>query len=69
MSIHRTDCVNIIHLSEAERARLIDAEWETNASDEAGGQYMSGIKMYANNRKVCLWRFLRYLQRIKLISI
>lgn len=51
MSIHRTDCVNIIHLSEAERARLIDAEWETNASDEAGGQYMSGIKMYANNRQ------------------
>ena len=41
MSIHRTDCVNIIHLSEAERARLIDAEWETNASDEAGGQYVS----------------------------
>ena len=28
MSIHRTDCVNIIHLSETERARLIPAEWE-----------------------------------------
>ena len=41
MSIHRTDCVNIIHLSEAERVRLIDAEWETSASEEAGGQYMS----------------------------
>ena len=27
LSIHRTDCVNIIHLTEAERARLIDAEW------------------------------------------
>ena len=28
LSIHRTDCVNMIHLTEAERARLIPAEWE-----------------------------------------
>ena len=27
MSIHRTDCVNMLHLSDAERERLIDAEW------------------------------------------
>ena len=50
MSIHRTDCINIIHLSEAERARLIDAEWETDLADE-NGQYLSGIKMYANDRR------------------
>ena len=50
MSIHRTDCVNIIHLSEAERIRLIDAEWEASIT-EATGQYMSGIKLYANNRQ------------------
>ena len=28
MSIHRTDCVNMLHLSAAERERLIDAEWD-----------------------------------------
>ena len=50
MSIHRTDCVNIINLSEAERIRLIDAEWEASVT-EATGQYMSGIKLYANNRQ------------------
>ncbi len=50
MSIHRTDCVNIIHLSEAERARLIDAEWESDMTDE-NGQYMSGVKVYANDRR------------------
>ena len=27
MSIHRTDCVNMIHLSGPERERLIPAEW------------------------------------------
>ena len=27
VSIHRTDCVNIINLSDMEKERLIDAEW------------------------------------------
>ena len=50
MSIHRTDCINILHLSEAERIRLIDAEWETGLANEIG-QYMSSIKIFANNRQ------------------
>ena len=51
MSIHRTDCVNILHLSHAERARLIDAEWEQTESDASNGQYMAEIKMYATDRQ------------------
>lgn len=51
MSIHRTDCVNMIHLTESERARLIDAEWESDVAEETGGQYLAEIKMYANDRK------------------
>ncbi len=50
MSIHRTDCVNILNLSESERIRLIDAEWEASITEEVG-QYMSSIKVYANNRQ------------------
>ena len=50
MSIHRTDCVNIIHLSESERARLIPAEWEQSDSKETG-LYMAEIKMYAYDRQ------------------
>ena len=34
VSIHRTDCVNIINLSSEERVRLIDAEWQQ--PDSAG---------------------------------
>ncbi len=41
LSIHRTDCVNMIHLTEAERARLIDAEWESDVAEKAGGQYLA----------------------------
>ena len=51
LSIHRTDCVNMIHLTEAERARLIPAEWEGNVAEETGGQYLAEIKMYANDRQ------------------
>ena len=50
MSIHRTDCVNIINLSEAERIRLINAEWEASVVEERG-QYMASIKIYAHNRQ------------------
>ena len=50
MSIHRTDCVNIINLSEAERIRLINAEWEASVVEERG-QYTASIKIYAHNRQ------------------
>lgn len=51
MTIHRTDCVNMLHLSAAERERLIDAEWESNAETESSGQYLAELKMYANDRQ------------------
>ena len=51
LSIHRTDSVNVIHLTASERARLIDAEWESNVAEKAGGQYLAEIKMYAHDRQ------------------
>lgn len=48
ISIHRTDCINIINLSEIERARLLDAEWQ--ADEGEAGRYMAEIKIYGNNR-------------------
>lgn len=47
MSIHRTDCVNMIHLSDEERQRLIPAEWERSVEKEGNGQYLAELKMYA----------------------
>ena len=49
VSIHRTDCVNIINLSAEERARLIDAEWQDESID-GKGRYFAEITIYANNR-------------------
>lgn len=51
VSIHRTDCVNIIHMPDYERERLIEAEWDTSAaaanSDE---KYMVDLIAYCNKR-------------------
>lgn len=49
ISVHRTDCVNIMSLPEIERARLIEAEWEQEAV-KGGEKYLAEIKIYANNR-------------------
>ncbi|MCD8333159.1 MAG: DUF5913 domain-containing protein, partial [Clostridiales bacterium] len=52
VSIHRTDCSNIIQLPEIDRDRLIEAEWQSGAADEDSGhgQYLAEIKIFANNR-------------------
>lgn len=49
VSIHRTDCINIINLSEMERGRLIDAEWQEETSD-GEEKYLAEIVIYAHNR-------------------
>ncbi len=51
ISIHRTDCINVLNLPETERTRLIDADWESSRGN--GGEeekYMAEILIYANNR-------------------
>ena len=50
VSIHRTDCINIISLPEEERVRLIPAEWQNTEEDASVGKYQVEIKIYANNR-------------------
>ena len=49
VSVHRTDCINIINLQESERVRLIDAEWQ---DESLGGEakFLAEIAIYANNR-------------------
>ena len=49
VSIHRTDCVNMIHLPESEKNRLIDAEWSPEA-DQSDEVYPVEIVIYCFNR-------------------
>jgi len=50
VSIHRTDCINVMNISDIDRDRLIDAEWQHDEGSEASGFYLTEIKMYCNNR-------------------
>lgn len=50
ISIHRTDCVNIINLPVEERDRLIDAEWQHSEGSAGKEKYSTEIKIFANNR-------------------
>ena len=50
ISIHRTDCVNLMNLPEIDRNRLIDAEWQQAEGAAAGEKYLVEISIYANNR-------------------
>ena len=50
VSIHRTDCINIINLSDMEKERLIDAEWQHDEESGESGLYLAEIKIYGNNR-------------------
>ena len=49
VSIHRTDCVNVVNMNETERMRMIEAEWQGFAAG-SGEKYATEITIYANNR-------------------
>lgn len=49
ISIHRTDCVNVLSMGEEDRARLVEAEWEM-PEEKAQEKYLAEINIYADNR-------------------
>ena len=49
ISIHRTDCVNVIALPESEKSRLVDVEWQQE-SFHSNEKFMAEIKIFCNNR-------------------
>ncbi len=52
VSIHRTDCINIINMPKEERIRLIDAEWNVPKNESSQtNNYIVEINIYANNHK------------------
>ncbi len=50
ISVHRTDCINVMNLSEDDRRRLIEAEWSPEATSQTDKLYTTEIKIFANNR-------------------
>lgn len=50
VSVHRTDCINMMNLSEMEKSRLIEAEWSHGSTEGEAGTYLAEINIYGNNR-------------------
>ena len=51
VTIHRTDCINVINLSNDERGRLINAEWDTQfAKGDANTSYLAELRITCNDR-------------------
>ena len=48
VTIHRTDCINIINMPESETGRLIEAEWQSDGTQDT--KYLVEISIYANDR-------------------
>ncbi|PKM51868.1 MAG: GTP pyrophosphokinase [Firmicutes bacterium HGW-Firmicutes-7] len=50
VSIHRTDCVNMINLSQDERNRLIDSEWQVSEKTTTNILYKTEIQIIGSDR-------------------
>lgn len=49
VTIHRTDCVNVISMPPEDRARLIPAAWQ-NSKTNTNAKYRATLRIYASNR-------------------
>ena len=50
ISIHRTDCINIINLEEIERNRLIEANWGDNELKKDNASYRTHVLLECMDR-------------------
>ncbi|MFQ9800230.1 MAG: RelA/SpoT AH/RIS domain-containing protein [Clostridia bacterium] len=55
VSIHRTDCINIIQLEDEERQRLIDAEWEVAPGETTRMKFESSIQVLTEEPARAFW--------------
>ena len=50
VTIHRTDCINIMILTEEDRHRLIDAEWDVEGKGMANVSYLASMRIIGTEK-------------------
>ena len=70
VSIHRTDCVNMINLPELERVRLIEAEWSEDILSNRN-KYTVDITIFMDDRPGMLLSIMRVMtdKNVNVISV
>ncbi|MBS4961413.1 MAG: bifunctional (p)ppGpp synthetase/guanosine-3',5'-bis(diphosphate) 3'-pyrophosphohydrolase [Clostridiales bacterium] len=66
VTIHRTDCINILHLSEEERHRLLEAEWDLSAVVAPNSSYLAEIRITGSERMNLIMDITRVLANEKI---
>ena len=66
ISIHRTDCVNVINVSEADRKRFIEAEWRVSEDKAQKEMYAAEIVVYGDNRSGMLFDITKIFTEAKI---
>ena len=69
MSVHRTDCINIIHLDELDKRRLMETQW--HVPEKSGHTYHTDIRLHCDDRDGLLADISRILseEKIKVTSL
>jgi len=69
MSVHRTDCVNIMHLDDLDRRRLMDTHW--HVQERSGNTYHTDLRLLCDDRDGLLADIARILsdEKIKITSM
>ena len=70
VSIHRTDCINVINAPDEDRIRFIPAEWN-RLEDKKEDLYFAEINIFANNRSGVLLDITKVLteNKIDILSV
>ena len=69
MSVHRTDCINIMHLDELDKRRLMETQW--SVPEKSGHTYRTDICLHCDDRDGLLADISRILseEKIKVTSL
>ncbi len=66
ISIHRTDCSNVLSMPEEDRSRLIEAEWSPEAIKKNGERYLTELCLYVQNRRGILLDITKVFMEMKM---
>ena len=59
VSIHRTDCINVMNLPSDDRTRLIPAEWQEVEDAKLEEKYQTELQIFAHNRQGLIFDLIR----------
>ena len=61
VTIHRTDCINVLNMPSIEKSRIIEASWSDRSLEEANLSFVSELCIYTVNRSSMMNDIVRLL--------